>query len=165
MEARLQFSSGVNPRQANKDGAGTAVITPYKERTDEPVKFFFQIQSCRHAVRVLDIADVSQRDWNSDQLILYTNLTTKLDHVVLIGFASTTQTWEPHELNYIGNYFELLDVLLDSDIALDSERVWKYYGEPNDWDPVLAFICIDSDRKLCTTVKAKDMFPFISSTT
>ena len=127
-------------------------------------KFFFsQIQSCRHSVRVLDVADVSQRDWHSDQLILYTNPTTKLDHVVLIDFASTTQTWEPHELNYIGNYFELLDVLLDSDIALDAERVWKYYGELDDWNPVLAFICVSPDRNLTTVVKARDMFPFISS--
>ena len=114
-------------------------------------------------MRVLDVADVSQRDWHSDQLILYTNPTTKLNHVVLIDFASTTQTWEPHELNYIGNYFELLVILLDSDIALDAERVWKCYGEPDDWDPVLAFICVSPDRNLTTVVKARDMFPFISS--
>jgi hypothetical protein len=128
------------------------------------VKIFFQIQSCRHAARVLDVADVSQRDWHSDQVILYTNPTTKLDHAVLIDFASTTQTWEPHELNFIGNYFGLFRVLLDSDIALDRERVWKHYGEPDDWDPVSAIISISSDRKLSTIVKAKDMFPFISST-
>ena len=117
-------------------------------------------------MRVLDVADVSQRDWHSDQVILYTNPTTKLDHVVLIDFASTTQTWEPHELNYIGNYFGLLNVLLDSDVALDSEQVWKYYGEPDDWDPVTAFINIGSDRATTsnTVVKAKNMFRFISST-
>ena len=126
-----------------------------------PLKIFLQIRSCRHAVRVLDVADVSQRDWHSDQLILYTNPTTKLDHVVLIDFASTTQTWEPHELNFIGNYFDLLDVLLDSTVALDAERVWKYYGEPDDWDPVMGFIHVNPDRNLTTVVKAKDMFPFI----
>jgi hypothetical protein len=78
--------------------------------------------------RALDVADVSQRDWHSNQVILYTNHTTKLDHAVLIDFASTTQTWEPHELNYIQNYFGLLQ----ADVALDSELVWKHYGEPDD---------------------------------
>ena len=58
---------------------------------------------------------------------------------------------------------ELLVILLDSDIALDAERVWKYYGEPDDWNPVLAFICVSPDRNLTTVVKARDMFPFISS--
>jgi hypothetical protein len=48
----------------------------------------FQIQSCRRAARVLDVADVSQRDWHNDQVILYTNHTTKLDHAVVIDFAS-----------------------------------------------------------------------------
>jgi len=93
------------------------------------------IQSCRHAARVLDVADVAQRDWYSDQVILYTNPTTKLD---LIDFASTTQTWEPHELNYIENYFGLLHVLLGrrGNVGLNAELVWKHYGEPDDWDPI-----------------------------
>ena len=116
-------------------------------------------------MRVLDVADVSQRDWHSDQVILYTNPTTKLDHAVLIDFASTTQTWEPHELNFINNYFRLLHILLDSDVPLDSELVWKHYGEPDDWDPVVAHIPISPDRSKLRTVRAKDMFPFISSTT
>ena len=124
----------------------------------------FQIQSCRHAVRVLDVADISQRDWHSDQVILYTNPTTKLDHAVLIDFASTTQTWEPHELNLIENYFSLLHTLLDSDVPLDSELVWKHYGEPDDWDPIFASFPIGPDRIRRRSVAAKDMFPFISST-
>jgi hypothetical protein len=117
-------------------------------------------------VRVLDVADVSQRDWHSGQVILYTNPTTKLDHAVLIDFASTTQTWEPNEPNYIGNYIGLFMVLLDSDVPLDSELVWKHYGEPDDWDPVTAYIMrgSGSSRKLSPVVKAKDMFHFISST-
>jgi len=88
------------------------VITPYKKRTDDYVENLFQIQSCRHAARVLDVADVSQRDWHRDQVILYTNPTTKLDHAVFIDFASTTQTWEPHGLNLFDNYFGLFRVLL-----------------------------------------------------
>ncbi|KAJ3873483.1 hypothetical protein F5051DRAFT_419141 [Lentinula edodes] len=124
------------------------------------------IQSCRHAARVLDVADVAQRDWHSDQVILYTNPTTKLDHAVLIDFASTTQTWEPHELNYIQNYFGLLHVLLgrQGDVGLDPELVWKHYGEPDDWDPIQAWIPTEPNGKGMRVVKAKDMFPYISST-
>ncbi|KIK59494.1 hypothetical protein GYMLUDRAFT_60064 [Collybiopsis luxurians FD-317 M1] len=124
------------------------------------------IQSCRHAARVLDVADISQRDWHSDQVILYTNPTTKVDHAVLIDFASTTQTWEPHERNYIANYFGLLYVLLgrQGDVELDPELVWKHYGEPDDWDPVQAYISTDSaEGKRMRLVEAKDMFPYISS--
>ena len=68
----------------------------------------FQIQSCLHAARVQDVADVSQTDWHSGQVILYTNPNTKLDHAILIDFASTTQTWELHEPNHIESYFGLL---------------------------------------------------------
>ncbi|KIJ23930.1 hypothetical protein M422DRAFT_39364, partial [Sphaerobolus stellatus SS14] len=39
------------------------------------------IQSCRHAARILDVGDVSQRDWHNGQILLYTNPTTKVDHV------------------------------------------------------------------------------------
>jgi hypothetical protein len=127
----------------------------------------FQIQSCRHAVRVLDVADVSQRDWHNEQVILYTNPITKLDHAVLIDFAATTQTWEPDELNLIQNYFGLLHVLLSrrGDVWLDPELVWKHFGDPDDWDPTTAWIPTDPDRSISVgrSVKARDMFPYISS--
>ena len=129
------------------------------------MKNLIQIQSCRHAARVLDVADVAQRDWHSEQVILYTNPTTKLDHAVLIDFASTTQTWEPHELNFIQNYFGLLRVLLggEGDVGLDPQLVWKHYGEPDDWDPVYAWIPTDGGKGM-RSVKSRNMFPFISST-
>ncbi|KAF5387197.1 hypothetical protein D9757_006846 [Collybiopsis confluens] len=101
------------------------------------------IASCRHAVRVLDIADVAQRDWHDEQVVLYTNPISKLDHAILVDFASTTQTWGPTDLNYIDNYFGLLHTLLGrrgDSIGLNYELVWKHFGEPDDWDPVLAII-------------------------
>ena len=81
----------------------------------------------------------------------------------MIDFVSSTQTWEPHELNYIANYFGLLHVLLgiQGDIALDPALVWKHYGEPDDWYPIKAWITTDSGLR---NVKAKNMFPYISST-
>ncbi|CAL1712994.1 unnamed protein product [Somion occarium] len=123
------------------------------------------IESCRHAARVLDLADVSQRDWHDGQIILYTNPTTELDHAVLIDFASTTQTWLPDEVNYIANYFGVLHVLLggQGDIGLDTELVWKHFGEPDDWDPLEVWIPTGPTRKIMRVVKAKEMFPYISS--
>ena len=102
--------------------------------------------------RVLDVADVSQRDRHSDQFILYTNHTTKLDHAVLIDFVSTTQTWEPHVLNYIRNYLASTPCLVDKAVLLDPWFVWKHHG----WDPVDILIRLVNDRggpskvKLCS---------------
>jgi hypothetical protein len=124
-----------------------------------------QIQSCRHGVRLLDIADVSQRDWHSGQVILTTDPTTHADHAVLIDFASTTQTWEPQELNHIHNYFHMFRVLLGrvGDVALDSNLVWEHFGEPDDWDPVFGIFPITDEegKKDSRVVKARDMFPYI----
>lgn len=127
-------------------------------------KKFFQIQSCRHATRVLDVADISQRDWHAGQILLYTNPTTKLDHAVLIDFASTTQTWKPDEPNFINNYFGVLRVLLgnEGDVGFDVEVVWKHFGEPDDWDDVVASISTRQWNKELRLVRVRDLFPYIS---
>jgi hypothetical protein len=124
----------------------------------------FQIQSCRHAARVLDVGDVSQRDWHNEQMLLCTNPTTNRDHAVLIDFASTTQTWEAHELNFIDNYFGMLHVLLGRHSGLDSELVWQHFGEPDEWDPVQAYIFrTGPEGEMMMSVEGKSMFPYISS--
>ncbi|KIJ51088.1 hypothetical protein M422DRAFT_44280 [Sphaerobolus stellatus SS14] len=112
---------------------------------------------------ILDVAGVSQRDWHNGQ-ILYTNPTTTIDHVVLIDFASTTQTWEPHELNFIDNYFGTLHVLLGrrGDVGFDPELVWKHYGEPDDLDSVEAWIPTSPGNTEMRVVKTRYMFPYIS---
>ena len=126
---------------------------------------FVQIQSCRHAVRVLDVADINQRDWHSGQILLYTNPTTKLDHAVLIDFASTTQTWDLEKLNHLENYFGSLRVLLshEGDAGLDPDLVWEHYGEPDDWDSITAFMSVHVRGPVDRIVRARNMFPYISS--
>ena len=49
-------------------------------------------------------------------------------------------------------------------MGLDPQLVWKYYGEPDDWDPVSAWITVDDSREDTEVkhVKARDMFPYIS---
>jgi hypothetical protein len=84
---------------------------------------------------------------------------------VLIDFASTTQTWEPDKLNYISNYFGVLRILLDRDPegnGFHIDLVWKHYGDPDDWDPVLAF-CPELPWDKERVVAAKNMFPYILS--
>jgi len=124
-----------------------------------------QIQSCRHAARVLDVADVSQRDWHHGQILLHTNPVTKVDHAVLIDFASTTQTWEADDRNLLNSYFSVLHVLLGrrGDVGLDSQLVWKYFGDPDDWDPAVAWIPLIPGGNEYKTIEARDMFPYISS--
>ena len=71
---------------------------------------------------------------------------------------------EPHALKYIHNDFDLLHVLLgrQGNVALDPELVWIHYGEPDDWDPIEAWIPTEANGKEMRIVKAKDMFPYIS---
>ena len=83
---------------------------------------------------------------------------------MLIDLASTTQTYEPEQPNFIQNYFGSLRVLLgrEGDVGLDPELVWKYYGEPDDWDSVMAWVPIRPKGDERKTLKARDMFPYIS---
>ena len=59
------------------------------------------------------------------------------------------------------NYIQLLRVLLGrSGYAwLDEMLVWDNYGEPDDWDPVMAFMNKGGEQ---VTVEAKDQFAFMS---
>ena len=65
---------------------------------------------------------------------------------------STTQTWEPHVLNYIRNYLASTPCLVDKAVLLDPWFVWKHHG----WDPVDILIRLVNDRggpskvKLCS---------------
>jgi hypothetical protein len=65
-------------------------------------------------------------------------------------------------LNRIDNYFGLLRVLLGRDVALDPQLVWRHYDEPDDWDPIREEITEPRGNRV-RIVKAKDMFPYISS--
>ncbi|KAJ3756494.1 hypothetical protein EV360DRAFT_84909 [Lentinula raphanica] len=125
-----------------------------------PERQIKMIQSCRHAVRVLDIADVSQFDWHTEQFLLCTNPVTKVDHVVLLDFASTMQTWDPDDPIHLLNYFSMFRVLArpKSDqrpVGFCRELVLDHYGEPDDWNPLLAWL---DDRK----VQARNMFDYIT---
>jgi hypothetical protein len=113
-------------------------------------------------VRVLDIADVAQRDWHGGQILLCSSPATKVDHIVLIDFASTTQTWELHEANYIENYYGLLGTLLGRKAAFGSQLVWEHFGKPDDWDPIQAFVATCPKGEAYRAVAADNMFPFIS---
>ncbi|KAF9441842.1 hypothetical protein P691DRAFT_739419 [Macrolepiota fuliginosa MF-IS2] len=124
------------------------------------------IQSCRHACRILHIANVSQRDWHHGQVLFFTDSGAGPNHAVLIDFASTTQTWELEEPNFINNYLGLICVLLgrEGDVGINSELVWEHFGEPDDWDAVWAIVPVVPNGEERKLVKAADMFPYISST-
>lgn len=94
-----------------------------------------QIRSCRHGVRALDIADVSQRDWHPGQMIVTTNPRTRIDHAVFIDLAMVTQTWEPDEVNYLANCHNVFRILLGSmgPVGIDPELVWEFYDKPDAW--------------------------------
>ncbi|KAJ3825600.1 hypothetical protein F5878DRAFT_723879 [Lentinula raphanica] len=126
-----------------------------------PERQINMIQSCRHAVRILDAADISQRDWHSEQLLLCTNPETQVDHVVLLDFASTLQTWDPDEPIFLMNYFHMFRILLHTKddqrhAGFSRELVLEHFGEPDDWDPVNGWVQEKS-------VQARDIFDYITS--
>ncbi|KAI0339228.1 hypothetical protein BDW22DRAFT_1361707 [Trametopsis cervina] len=122
------------------------------------------IQSCRHGARVLDAADVSQRDWHQDQVLVHKNPATQLEHAVLVDFAYTTQTWWLEQPNFINNYFGMWRALRCGEIADGGpkpELVWEHFGEPDDWDAVTG-VSSSKKLKMHRKIMARDMFPFIS---
>ncbi|KAI0339221.1 hypothetical protein BDW22DRAFT_611067 [Trametopsis cervina] len=123
------------------------------------------IKSCRHCVRALDVADIRQLDWHEDQVLVYHNPTTQLDHAVLVGFASTTQTWSLEQLNLLQNYFDMwraLDPGKPADGGLKPELVWEHFAEPDDWDSTTAVDWIGANHEVEREIRARDMFAFMS---
>jgi len=60
----------------------------------------------------------------------------------------------------------MLRVLLGriGDSGLDAELVWQHYGEPDEWDPVRAWISTTGpEGEVMRVVKGKSMFPYIPS--
>ncbi|KAG6889616.1 hypothetical protein C0995_016142 [Termitomyces sp. Mi166 len=118
----------------------------------------WMIQSSRHAARVLDVSDIGQYDWHEGQVLFYTNPITGIDHAILVDFGLTSQTYEEERPNFIDNYFGMRYTLR---IAFDEELIWKYYEEPDDWDPIY-FITSFPGEKESKIIQARDLFPFIS---
>ncbi|KAI0091004.1 hypothetical protein BDY19DRAFT_1046768 [Irpex rosettiformis] len=120
------------------------------------------IKSCRHGARVLDIADIAQHDWHQGQVLLYTNPTSKIDHAIFIDFASTSQTYSVDNMVLTDNYINLFMVLSGrcGSVWLDEELVWDNYGEPDDSDPVVAFL---HRGKQPITIEAREKFTFITA--
>ena len=97
-----------------------------------------QIESFRHGIRVLDLADVTQLDWHHGQILLHTDAITKIDYAVLIDFANTFQTTEIEIINDASNYFEALLVFLHHarKFGLLDRQILDYFGKPDYWDSV-----------------------------
>ncbi|KAJ3559981.1 hypothetical protein NP233_g11131 [Leucocoprinus birnbaumii] len=117
------------------------------------------VKSCRQAARVLDLADINQRDWHTGQ-VLHTNSTTDITHAVFVDFASASQSWEIENLSLPDNYSELLRILLRQFCTSrwDTKIVWEHMGGPDDWGPVHASFPVDGGFKL---VHAPNLFPYI----
>ncbi|KAG6894544.1 hypothetical protein C0992_005678 [Termitomyces sp. T32_za158] len=114
------------------------------------------IESCRHAARILNVGDVGQHDWHSGQVLLHTNPMTEVDHVVLVDFGLTMQTYDEDDPTYcLQNYGGMLDVLLYRNPTFDLGLVWKHFGEPDDWDLI-------DEQMYGRYIKARDIYPFLS---
>ena len=118
-------------------------------------------------MRVLDIADVSQRDRHSGQVLVHRNPQSGITHCVLIDFGLTTQTLFEDHPNYVGNYAGMLRVLVgskDRRIPIAEPLIWEHYGEPDEWDPVTMIFseALTVNGNECKTVQVKDVFPYIS---
>ncbi|KAH9482256.1 hypothetical protein JR316_0004354 [Psilocybe cubensis] len=121
------------------------------------------IQSCRHAVRVLDAGDITQMDWHDRQFVLYTHPTAQVECVVLLDFSVILQTFEPDFINFRTNCLEMLSILVNSgptDGGLDSDLIFQYYEDPDTWDPTVGSVCDKKGRRKLVEYNGT-MFPFI----
>ena len=122
-----------------------------------------QIESFRHGIRVLDLADVTQLDWHRGQILLHTDAITKIDHAVLIDFADTFQTTEIEIINNASNYFQALRILKTraNEFGLDPQSVLDYFGKPDYWDTICGITHIHGES---IVLEAPPLFPYISTT-
>ncbi|CAA7265590.1 unnamed protein product [Cyclocybe aegerita] len=117
-----------------------------------------QVQSCRHAARVLDLADIAQHDWHSSQVLVHTK--GDLTHGVLIDLASTTQTVDLQFPNWCQNFNGMLRALLYG-IGKEGEdrRLVENYGPPDPWVDSPTIIPMPPGES--EMLQAPDPFPFI----
>ncbi|KAJ3510337.1 hypothetical protein NLJ89_g4736 [Agrocybe chaxingu] len=117
------------------------------------------VQSCRHAARVLDLADIAQHDWHSGQVLVHTK--GDLTHGVLIDLASTTQTVDLQFPNWCQNFSGMLRALLYGigKEGEDRRLVVENYGPPDPWvDSPTIIPMPPGESKM---LRAPDPFPFI----
>ncbi|KAE9411516.1 hypothetical protein BT96DRAFT_930584 [Gymnopus androsaceus JB14] len=89
------------------------------------------IRNARHALRAMQYADVSQHDFNREQLMV---LHTPVPHIVLLDFASASTSTEP-ELHEDHDYANMLMVLSDrKDGRVRDLTVLTHFGEREVWD-------------------------------
>jgi len=122
-----------------------------------------QIQSFRQGIRVLDLADVTQRDWHRGQVLFHTDPITNIDHAVLIDFADTFQTTEIEIINRASNYFEALLIFLNhrEKFGLDLQWVLDYFGKPDFCDDICGIVQIHDGESI--VLEAPPLFPYISA--
>jgi hypothetical protein len=48
------------------------------------------------------------------------------------------------------------------DAGLDPDLVWEHYGEPDDWDSIVASMPMHVGGEVRRTIQARNMFPYIS---
>jgi len=117
------------------------------------------MESFRHGIQVLNLADVTQLDWHCGQILLHTDVITKIDHAVLIDFADTFQTIEIEIINHALNYSRALYVF-ETEFDLDQQWVLDHFGKPDYWDSTHSIIQIDGKF---IVLEAPLLFPYISA--
>ena len=105
---------------------------------------------------------MTQRDWHRGQILIHTNAATGLPYAVLLDFANTTQTWDVEAPNYMGNYYDMFEVLLGrwAPVGLDADLVLDHFGDPDDWDycPGSNIATRAGQKK---QLRQRSIFPFI----
>ncbi|KAG8823537.1 hypothetical protein FRC19_003626 [Serendipita sp. 401] len=106
--------------------------------TERQIQF---IQSCRHGARILDVADIAQHDWHSDQILVHTS-PNELTHAVLLDLASTSQTINPNKLHACHNFNGCLMALSGSlgPVGIKADLLLENYGTPDPWDSVISIV-------------------------
>ncbi|KII84948.1 hypothetical protein PLICRDRAFT_179264 [Plicaturopsis crispa FD-325 SS-3] len=93
------------------------------------------IQSARHALRVLQSADVSQWDWHEDQLLLYVTPTLPRHFAcIVIDFETAVQSDPGYDSERCDDYGELEEILCAPQLGLRKKLMEQYWEPREDWD-------------------------------
>ncbi|KAG8824243.1 hypothetical protein FRC18_010561 [Serendipita sp. 400] len=106
--------------------------------TERQIQF---IQSCRHGARIMDMADINQHDWHSDQVLVHKS-PNDLTHAIFLDLGSTSQTINPAKLHDCNNFSGCLMALSGSlgPVGIKTDLLLEHYGTPDPWDSVISIV-------------------------
>ena len=112
-----------------------------------------QVQSLRHALRVIQYSDISQHDWHLGQVLCNPVETRSqaLDgsnvHCVLVDFSQASVSIDQQEFHRVDDFGQCLRTLCNPKSGFNADLVWENFGSREHWDMVAANVNVNAESK------------------